>query len=163
MSAKRKSRFLAGALGTALCVVTLSTRPARAEIIHVPDDYPTIQQAIWLRSAAGPEVTTIDGAGLNTSVVWCVNEEGPDTILEGFTITHGNAEQGGGSFVGFVSFPTVTDGTFKNNEAEGIRRAMNDGTRRSAVVSPSSPGRDPAGLDSPMAHSRCKATCLSFA
>lgn len=80
----------------------------RADTILVPKDYPTIQQAIdaavdgdeiivapgtyreainllgkaiHLHSSDGPDVTTIDAAGLGTSVVTCAAGEGPDTIL----------------------------------------------------------------------------------
>jgi len=87
------------------------------ETIHVPADAPTIQacidaavsgqdecvvapgtynelinflgKAITLRSSDGPGVTTIDGTGLGGSVVTCANNEGPDTVLGGFTITGG--------------------------------------------------------------------------
>ncbi len=44
-------------------------------------------KAIVVRSSAGAGVTTIDGTGLNNSVVKCVSGEGADTALEGFTIT----------------------------------------------------------------------------
>ncbi|MCZ6543318.1 MAG: hypothetical protein O6768_06600, partial [Planctomycetota bacterium] len=87
---------------------------ANAVIINVPDDFANIQtaisvamdgdevvvapgtyfeainflgKAITLRSSDGREVTTIDATGLNDSVVKCVSGEGPDTILDGFTIT----------------------------------------------------------------------------
>jgi photosystem II stability/assembly factor-like uncharacterized protein len=52
-------------------------------------------KAITLRSATGdPADTIIDGAGA-FRVVQCVSGEGPDTVLEGFTISGGNAD---GSF-----------------------------------------------------------------
>jgi hypothetical protein len=41
-------------------------------------------------------VSIIDGTGLNDSVVKCISGEGPDTILERFTIRGGNAADGGG-------------------------------------------------------------------
>lgn len=92
---------------------------ASASEIHVPGDYPTIQQAIeaaqaedviivapglylesiqlpcesiTVRSSDGPDVTTIDASGLNASVVTCICEKWPDStqiVLEGFTITGG--------------------------------------------------------------------------
>ena len=92
---------------------------ASASEIHVPGDYPTIQQAIeaaqaedviivapglylesiqlpcesiTVRSSDGPDVTTIDASGLNASVVTCICEKWPDgtqIVLEGFTITGG--------------------------------------------------------------------------
>ncbi|MBL1217033.1 MAG: hypothetical protein D8M59_06000 [Planctomycetes bacterium] len=87
-----------------------------AAVIHVPADYPTIQQAIdaaidgdeiivspgtyneainfygkavYLHSSDGAEVTTIDARAEDTSAVKCMNGETADTILEGFTITRG--------------------------------------------------------------------------
>ena len=52
-------------------------------------------KAITLRSADGPQLTIIDGSGAG-SVVQCVTGEGFDTVLDGFTITGGNANEGGG-------------------------------------------------------------------
>ena len=95
---------------------------AQAGIINVPTDQPTIQagidaasdgdevvvapdtynelinfngKAITLRSSDGADVTTIDGTGLFDSVVKCISGEGVDTVLEGFTITGGQAFDGG--------------------------------------------------------------------
>jgi hypothetical protein len=86
-----------------------------AVTIHVPGDYPTIQAAIdaaaagdtvlaapgtyvenvdflgktvTLESGQGPGSTVIDG-NQNGSVVSFLNAEGPDSVLEGFTITNG--------------------------------------------------------------------------
>ena len=73
--------------------------------------------AITLRSTSGnPADTIIDGGG-NSSVVLCVNGEGSDTILEGFTITGGNDNAGGGMLNSFSS-PTVTHCIFSSNLAE---------------------------------------------
>jgi hypothetical protein len=89
---------------------------ATTHTYYVPDDYPTIQQAIdasqygytiivragtytenvdfdgkavTLRSEDGPENTVIDGNQV-MSVVRFLNGEGPDSVLEGFTITNGS-------------------------------------------------------------------------
>lgn len=51
--------------------------------------------ALTLRGAGGPSVTTIDAGGAG-SVVTCTGGEGPDTVVQGFTITGGAAERGGG-------------------------------------------------------------------
>lgn len=124
-----------------------------AEIIYVPGDQPTIQaaidaanpgdeiivapgtynevinflgKAITLRSSDGPDVTTIDSTGLNDSVVKCISGEGPDTVLEGFTITGGTGtllpHLPGGYFVGggmaiAHSSPTIALCTFSANSA----------------------------------------------
>lgn len=111
-------------------------------IIHVPADYPAIQEAIdaatdgdeiivapgtyneminfngkaiHLRSSGGASETILDAEGAGT-VVTCSGNEGPDTILEGFTITGGNAPSGGGMFIEHSS-PTVIDCIFTDNVA----------------------------------------------
>ncbi len=120
------------------------TNFAQGVTINVPVDQPTIQAAIdvavpgdlivvapgtyWeaidfkgkgitLRSSDGPQVTIIDGSGSNGSVVQCVNGEGPDTKLEGFTITGGNANEGGG-MLNIGTNPTVMDSIFTGNTAD---------------------------------------------
>jgi hypothetical protein len=64
------------------------------EVVVAPGVYPECidftGKAIILRSSGGPEVTTIDGSGCGNSVVICAGGEGPDTVLEGFTITGGS-------------------------------------------------------------------------
>jgi hypothetical protein len=116
---------------------------AQAVTLDVPADHPTIQaaidaaaagdevrvapgtyaetidflgKAIELRSSGGSLVTVIDGSGSSGSVIRCVSGEGPDTVLEGFTITGGNAVEGGGMF-NFGSSPTVIDCSFSGNYA----------------------------------------------
>ena len=119
--------------------------PAYAEILHVPGDFPTIQaaidaamdgdevevhpgtyfeninllgKAVTLRSSDGPDVTTIDAGG-SGSVVTCTTNEGPDTVIDGFTITGGHAF-GGGMHNRSGSSPTVTNCTFSGNSAPGF-------------------------------------------
>ena len=72
-------------------------------------------KAITVRSSDGPEVTIID-AQLSGRVVTCVSGEGPDTVVEGFTITNGSAQNGGG-MVNFSSSPTVNNCVFIGNQA----------------------------------------------
>ena len=78
---------------------------------------------ITLRSAGGdPNDTTIDGTG-HYHVVVCVNGEGADTILEGFTITGGFAngpawaDRDGAGMYNHTSSPTVTNCIFTGNKA----------------------------------------------
>jgi PKD repeat protein len=111
--------------------------------INVPADYSTIQgaidaaiagdvivvasgiygetidfrgKAITVRSSDGPLVTIIDGSGSSGSVVTAVSGEGPATVLEGLTITGGNALEGGG-MRNVGSSPTVRDCVFIENDA----------------------------------------------
>ncbi|MHC4127703.1 MAG: right-handed parallel beta-helix repeat-containing protein [Planctomycetota bacterium] len=101
------------------------------EVIVAPGTYVEaidyLGKAITVRSTdpADPGVvtsTTIDGAG-SFRVVQCVSGEGPDTILDGFTITGGNAtgvfpdNVGGGMFNDASSSPTVSHCTFSGNTA----------------------------------------------
>jgi parallel beta-helix repeat protein len=72
-------------------------------------------KAVRLYSSGGPEVTIIDASGLDLTVVTCENGEGANTILEGFTITGGDADRGGGMLNDQNSSPTVTNCIFTSN------------------------------------------------
>ncbi|MHC5108905.1 MAG: right-handed parallel beta-helix repeat-containing protein [Planctomycetota bacterium] len=78
---------------------------------------------IHLHSSDGPAVTIIDAQGDGT-VVTFDNGEGPNTILEGFTITGGNADSGGGMFIDDAG-PTISHCLFSGNEA-GIGGGMSN-------------------------------------
>ena len=138
-----KSNFTTPAVvAISFCLIGL-TLPAAADILHVPGDFPTIQaaidaatngdevevhpgtyneninllgKAITVRSADGAGVTTIDASGSGT-VVTCDSREGADTVLDGFTITGGDAS-GGGGMRNSGSSPTVTNCTFSGNSAD---------------------------------------------
>ena len=73
-------------------------------------------KAIRLRSSGGPDATIIDGNGA-LHVVQCVSGEGIDTVLDGFTITGGNAPDYYGGGMLNESSPTVTNCTFTGNSA----------------------------------------------
>ena len=77
-------------------------------------------KAITLRSSEGPEATTIDAGG-SGSVVTCNSGEGPDTVLDGFTITGGQ----GSGMRNFNSSPTVMNCTFSGN-ADDLAGGMNN-------------------------------------
>ncbi len=73
---------------------------------------------ITVRSAAGPGTTIIDGQGL-ASVVTLENYEPAESILEGFTLTNGYAEEshhGGGIYVEWGS-PTIRYNIIIRNSA----------------------------------------------
>ena len=79
-------------------------------------------KAVRLYSKHGPAETIIDGTG-NYHVVRCTSGEGPDTILEGFTITGGNAngaaeDAWGGGMYNSGASPTVTNCVFTGNTAD---------------------------------------------
>jgi len=115
-------------------------------IIFVPDDYPTIQGAIdaaastdvvavragtyvenidfngkdiTVISVDGAATTTIDGGGLG-SVVTFANGEGPDSIIDGFTLTNGYTTTylvGGGVHCAGTS-PTVRNNRIVKNHSD---------------------------------------------
>jgi hypothetical protein len=96
------------------------------------------KKAIRLYSSDGPEVTTIDGTGAY-HVVYCLLLVS-DTILEGFTITGGDAngpsyedKRGGGMF-NDGSYPTVTNCIFIGNSAEYGGGMYNDSGGHSLTV-----------------------------
>jgi parallel beta-helix repeat protein len=82
-------------------------------------------KAVQLYSSSGPLVTIIDANGITGAyhAVQCVSGEDANTILEGFTITGGNAngpsypDRDGGGMYNVGSSPTVTNCIFKNNKA----------------------------------------------
>ncbi|MHC5115151.1 MAG: right-handed parallel beta-helix repeat-containing protein [Planctomycetota bacterium] len=137
-------------IGGVVCVLGLA-EAAIGNTINVPADQPTIQaaivaavggdeivvapgtypekidlqgKAITVRSSGGPAVTTIDASGLSDSVVLCVNTEGPDTVLDGFTLTGGTGSflggfkisEGGGMYINGAS-PVVRNCWFTDNTA----------------------------------------------
>jgi parallel beta-helix repeat protein len=85
-------------------------------------------KAVRLYSSDGADVTTIDGTG-NYHVVQCVSGEDANTVLEGFTITGGNAngtapDNCGAGIYCASSSPTVTGCTFSGNSANASGGGM---------------------------------------
>ncbi len=107
------------------------------EIVVAPGTY--VEQinlagkAITVRSSGGADVTTIDARGAG-SVVTCENGEGPDTVLDGFTITGGIAVSGGGMHNLNGSSPTVTRCTFVGNSASAGAGMENNGNDTNPTV-----------------------------
>lgn len=89
-------------------------------------------KAVRLYGRGGASATTIDGGG-NGSVVTCANGETADTVLEGFTITGGSAQYGGGMY-NHGSSPTVTDCTFSGNWAIDGGGMGNQGSSTTTVT-----------------------------
>ena len=111
----------------------------RAGTIEVPADQPTIAAAIEAARAgdivrvapgvyretivmkdgvsivgAGSDKTTINGSGRGPVVI--AENVGPSGRLEGFTITGGSAERGGG-MLNVRSSPVITSCIFRGNSA----------------------------------------------
>ena len=120
-----------------LSLLALASPPSFSATIEVPKDYPSIQQAIdaaaagdvvlvspgtypenldfkgkaiTVKSDQGAELTVIDGQGID-AVVTIENGEGPDSLLEGFTVTNGL----GGLFIDNSSSPTIRNNIITAN------------------------------------------------
>ena len=119
-----------------------------ADVLNVPADFASIQaaidaasagdtvlvddgtyneaidllgKAITVESVNGPESTIIDGTGITTSLVRCVSDEGPDTVIRGIKLYRGVVGSddlgaaiiaGGGMFINAAS-PTLEDMVFE--------------------------------------------------
>lgn len=74
-------------------------------------------KAVTIVSTSGAAATFLERATFG-SIVTCNSGEGPDTILEGFTLRDGfTLGRGGALFCGFSS-PTVIDCVFDSNESQ---------------------------------------------
>jgi len=72
-------------------------------------------KAVTLRSSEGREETFIDGEHARRGIV-CATGEGPDTVIEGFTIRSGADGAGnGGGMLNVGSRPTVRECAFAGN------------------------------------------------
>jgi parallel beta-helix repeat protein/predicted outer membrane repeat protein len=118
---------------------------AYSAIIYVPDDFPTIQEAIdaavngdrvivkpgtyvenidflgkaiTVKSSQGAPATKIEPRKYG-SVVTFSNNEGLDSILDGFTIQNGYADGGGGIYC-WSSSPLVINNIITHNMTEGF-------------------------------------------
>lgn len=135
-------------LGISLAILLASSSTGLSDTLLVPQDYPTIQQAInaakngdivlvspdsvnggsyreninfagkaiTLKSSHGPEVTTIDGQR-NGAVFIFYSYEGPNSIIDGFTITNGYPSYGGGLYCYSNTSPTIMNNIITGNEA----------------------------------------------
>ena len=145
-----KSSFTVPAVATIGFCLIGGTVPVAADVLHVPGDYPTIQEAIdaamngdevevhpgtynetinflgkaiRVYSTDGPDVTIID-AQQTGSVVTCGSGEESDTVLSGFVITNGSGFAGG--MFNFATSPTVTNCTFSNNSSSSFGGGMHN-------------------------------------
>ncbi len=93
------------------------------EIVVMPGTYTgsgdevvdMLGKAVWLHSSEGQEVTIIDGESMRRGI-YCGNGETSNTIIEGFTITGGYANEGGGMY-NYSSSPDISNCTFSDNSS----------------------------------------------
>ncbi len=120
------------AIGSFILLLVLYANPAFGDVFGVKGDFLTIQDAInasvdgdlilvspdtyveninflgkavTIQSTAGPALTIIDGDQLGSAVTFASNET-IDTVLDGFTIRNGVADDGGGVYC-WGSSPTI--------------------------------------------------------
>lgn len=139
-------------LNTTMIVVMLTAGAGHAADYFVPGNFDTIQdaidfaqdgdavlvapgvfresidfkgKAIRVEAVFGTGSTTINATGLQDSAVLCRTNEGPGTVLKGFTITGGSGNPSlfgdplGGGMFNFTSDPTVIDCVFTGNTSDG--------------------------------------------
>ncbi len=117
-----------GGFGTIQGAIADASTVNGDEIVVAPGTYLEsinfLGKGITVRSASGdPTDTIIDGMGF-FHVVQCINNEDPNTVLEGFTIRRGEASGGaypddiGGGMYNLNSSPTVTNCIFSDNHAK---------------------------------------------
>ncbi|MFN0060358.1 MAG: nitrous oxide reductase family maturation protein NosD [Planctomycetota bacterium] len=103
------------------------------DVVHVMqgtyfENLDFLGKAITVESAEGPSATIIDGQNLG-SVIRFISSEGSNSVLQGFTITHGSGTNvacgmcppllaGGGIFC-FDSSPTIVDNIIVQNGLSG--------------------------------------------
>lgn len=127
------------------CCPAICLQCGECDIVRVPQEFPTIQEAIdfapsngvvlvgpgtyyeainlagkvlHVRSVDGPLETVIDATGVGTAVITANSGEGIDTIIEGFTITGGSSSAGGGMHNNGTS-PKIVNCHFVGNNSTG--------------------------------------------
>ena len=145
-----------------LFVMSLTTTSIAAAqtIYQVPADFSTIQQAIAasvdgdtvlvypgtyleridlgsksiiVRSTNGAAVTTIDAQFLGT-VVTIDSEVNRDTVVEGFTLTHGNGGSNAGGVVILGASPTIRNNIITGNLGGGSGNGISSRFSSSLIV-----------------------------
>jgi len=109
-----------GAIDAALAGDTIVVRPGTYN-----ENINLLGKSIRLKSEFGPKRTVIKAAG-EPSVVTFKNSEGRDTVLQGFTITGGDFEEGGGILC-YTSSPTITNNIIIENSTSLHYKASKGG------------------------------------
>jgi len=79
---------------------------------------------LTVQSLDGPAVTTLEGSELDDSIVHFLNNEGPMSVLRGFTLTGGRGKERyshsryGGAVYVLYGGPTLSDCVFTENSAD---------------------------------------------
>jgi hypothetical protein len=73
-------------------------------------------KVITVKSSHGPHTTVIDGDQF-THVVMFNQNEGPDTVLEGFTLTNGDHSKGAGIYCKDSASPSIIGNVITGNQA----------------------------------------------
>ena len=132
-------------LMVSLAILFFSVSSGWATTIHVPDDYPKIQMAIWMAfdgdtvlvadgtytgsgnkdiDYEGKSITVLSENGAESTVIDCENDgrgfwfhsdEDSLSRLEGFSLQNGNDYYGGGIYCDNSSSPTITNCTITGN------------------------------------------------
>jgi hypothetical protein len=131
-------------LATVLLLTLVCTASVGAKEWTVPDDFATVQEAlnhartgdtvlvregrykenlVWpdvdgirLVAMDGPERTILDGGGKDR-VITLIGSQGPQTLVEGFTITNGAVSGYGAGIMISDSSPTIRGNVFVDNHA----------------------------------------------
>jgi hypothetical protein len=105
-------------------------------------------KAITVVGVGGSSMTTLDGGGLAT-VVKFIDGEGPDSVLQGFTLTNGHAGAGGGAKMRGAS-PTLRLLVVENNTADemggGLYLEESGATLLDVIVRENESGDEGGGL-----------------
>ena len=131
---------------TICLMLTFLVSMGHADIINVPGDQPTIAagieaavggdevvvaadtyyessisfggKAITVRSSDGPKTTIVDNGGNGVGFGF-IDKEGPDSVLDGFTIQNHRGTKGGGGIAINGASPTIVNCIIIDNEAAG--------------------------------------------
>ncbi len=108
-------------------------------------------KGVHLLGWEGPEVTVLDGGGVDR-VLSIVSAEGPDTVIEGFTITNGSANfEGGGGIRIDTASPTlenlIVTSNFAWGEGGGVMMIHCESSVRDVVISFNETPETGAGME----------------